>query len=595
MFTFERKPRPYTARTPAPKLTAPRPTQAPPGNPLWFSLAKSSYAGAAASEAASSLPVASGRQFDVTRIPLMPPSIQRKATVSSPGDPFEREADEVADEVMRMAEPADIGSAPAAIQRKCAACEDEENNTLQAKRALSAYPGAELDTGAAVRVAERGGEPLPGALRSYFEPRFGCDFSRVRLHTDTEAMKAASGVEAQAYTVGRNIVFGAGAYAPTTAAGRRLLAHELTHVVQQRGGGTSVQRRVIDPAELEAEKKRKEATRRIECAQNPAQCDPGGALDALGSLPSAAAVADNRPRLLSADKPLFESLVELLAGLLPRIDTLLANPPASAPWLTRDNDNVAIIRSTLNSLVNDMRGLRFAIRFDSQLQGALGEYDPSENLMRLRPFTNDQERTSVAQTLLHEYTHFQQDKRAEAVFATHKQASEDTAADVTRREVEGRRVQVYFSQILSNLGIGEPDFNRALTNAHFFGVFEKERAGTPAEQKQASADITAEIGAAYAQNHTSYPRGQYVVEIDQKNHAVLYAGRESGAAPVDLTDVPADVALLPQLLDHIERAFRTSKLFPSLVMSTTGQRYPVILLTIIHGGAVVGQRYIVSP
>lgn len=75
-------------------------------------------------------------------------------------------------------------------------------------------------------------------LRSHFESRFGRDFGHVRVHTDGEAATAARAVQARAYTAGHNIVFGHGEYAPSTTAGRRLLAHELVHVVQQGTGAT---------------------------------------------------------------------------------------------------------------------------------------------------------------------------------------------------------------------------------------------------------------------------------------------------------------------------------------------------------------------
>jgi len=83
------------------------------------------------------------------------------------------------------------------------------------------------------------GEPLDGALRRDLEPRFGHDFSRVRVHRDAEAARSARAVGALAYAVGPDVVFGEGRYAPRTPAGRQLLAHELAHVVQHRhpGGG----------------------------------------------------------------------------------------------------------------------------------------------------------------------------------------------------------------------------------------------------------------------------------------------------------------------------------------------------------------------
>jgi hypothetical protein len=82
-------------------------------------------------------------------------------------------------------------------------------------------------------VLRSSGQLLDPATRAFFEPRFGHDFSRVRVHTDTKAKESAQAVNALAYTVGRDLVFGAGSFAPATSAGRRLLAHELTHIVQQ--------------------------------------------------------------------------------------------------------------------------------------------------------------------------------------------------------------------------------------------------------------------------------------------------------------------------------------------------------------------------
>ncbi len=87
-----------------------------------------------------------------------------------------------------------------------------------------------------VEPARREGEALPPEVRRYFEPRFGFDFSKVRIHADTDAAPGAQAIQARAYTLGRDIVFGAGEYAPATSEGRRLIAHELAHVVQQDGG-----------------------------------------------------------------------------------------------------------------------------------------------------------------------------------------------------------------------------------------------------------------------------------------------------------------------------------------------------------------------
>jgi outer membrane protein OmpA-like peptidoglycan-associated protein len=82
------------------------------------------------------------------------------------------------------------------------------------------------------------GQPLDAETRAFMEPRFGHDFSKVRVHTDARAAESARSVNALAYTVGRDVVFGAGQYAPGRHSGRTLIAHELTHVVQQRKGSS---------------------------------------------------------------------------------------------------------------------------------------------------------------------------------------------------------------------------------------------------------------------------------------------------------------------------------------------------------------------
>jgi hypothetical protein len=166
------------------------------------------------------------------------PRCQAKSTltIGAPDDAYEREADSVADRVMRMpADDATVSPAVSSVQRKCDACEkDDEEKLLQPKRECSgpATSGAAAPAGVH-DVLRSSGRPLAPDTRSFFETRFGRDFSRVRVHADAAAGRSAREVSAAAYTVGRDIVFGHGRFAPDTAAGQRLLAHELTHVVQQ--------------------------------------------------------------------------------------------------------------------------------------------------------------------------------------------------------------------------------------------------------------------------------------------------------------------------------------------------------------------------
>jgi Domain of unknown function (DUF4157)/Lysine-specific metallo-endopeptidase len=168
------------------------------------------------------------------------PVVQPKLTVSQPDDPFEREADNVADRVMRMAEPGGTALSFTPLtslttQRKCGACteeEDEEDKNLQRKESHDAPQTATPQVSATLNTT---GQPLDRDTRSFMEDRFGHDFGNVRTHVDNTAAESAASVRARAYTVGNNIVFGRGEYAPSSAEGRRLIAHELAHVMQQTG------------------------------------------------------------------------------------------------------------------------------------------------------------------------------------------------------------------------------------------------------------------------------------------------------------------------------------------------------------------------
>jgi len=156
--------------------------------------------------------------------------IQAKLKIGAVNDPLEHEADHVADRVRRMPAPeVSVAAALRQVSRKCADCEEEK---LQRK---SAGPQAASSEAPAIVHQElcSPGQPLDAATRACLEPRFGQDFSGVRVHTDGRAARSAQAVDSLAYTVGRNIVFASGQYRPRSIVGQRLIAHELTHVVQQ--------------------------------------------------------------------------------------------------------------------------------------------------------------------------------------------------------------------------------------------------------------------------------------------------------------------------------------------------------------------------
>ncbi|HMQ68014.1 MAG TPA: DUF4157 domain-containing protein [Ignavibacteria bacterium] len=162
---------------------------------------------------------------------------QPKLKINEPDDQYEREADSVAEQVMRLPteksenhffKPALINS----IQKKCTECEEEEK--LQRKE-ISYGNNSEYETGNISDVISSGGNRLSETERKYFEPRFGYDFSNVKIHTDTVAAKSAESINALAYTTGNDIVFNRDQYTPDTDKGKKLMAHELTHVIQQNG------------------------------------------------------------------------------------------------------------------------------------------------------------------------------------------------------------------------------------------------------------------------------------------------------------------------------------------------------------------------
>lgn len=143
-------------------------------------------------------------------------AIQTKLQISEPGDTYEREADRIADQVMAAPSTGAVSSGPLHIQR------------------FSGQPaGQTREAPASVdRVLASPGRPLEPALRQDMEQRFGYDFSQVRVHTGAAAEQSAQDVNALAYTVGHHITFGAGRFAPEMSEGRRLVAHELAHVLQ---------------------------------------------------------------------------------------------------------------------------------------------------------------------------------------------------------------------------------------------------------------------------------------------------------------------------------------------------------------------------
>ncbi|CAH1385258.1 eCIS core domain-containing protein [Candidatus Nitrotoga sp. M5] len=237
--------------------------------------------------------------FDFGSIPVFPDSktpvrlnsqsfpIQAKLKIGQPNDKYEQEADRVAEQVMRMPEPkvqqpsqADaryggkksgfsVSNAGGAVQRQQKKQEEfiqakplaqqispliqmqpdeaDDEKLIQAKSTGDVTPSVTPSISTGIQSLQGGGRPLSKSERNFFEPRFGADFSGVRVHSDARAAGLARSVNARAFTHGNNVVFGSGEYSSGSLGGRGLLAHELTHVVQQGGDHANAIQRKPNP------------------------------------------------------------------------------------------------------------------------------------------------------------------------------------------------------------------------------------------------------------------------------------------------------------------------------------------------------------
>jgi len=180
--------------------------------------------------------------------------VQPRLEVSSPDDPSEKEAERVAEQVVEMEAPSDQspegddregGQRPPGVPAGVA---DAVSRSAVGRKMAE-------QTEASVRRGVRGGgKPLPAKTRAVFESKMGTDFSDVRVHTGSTANEATQSINAKAYTMGTDIAFADGEYSPESRSGRKLLAHELTHVVQQGGAAPTrpsrVQRQQLSESEL---------------------------------------------------------------------------------------------------------------------------------------------------------------------------------------------------------------------------------------------------------------------------------------------------------------------------------------------------------
>ena len=181
-----------------------------------------------------------------------PPVIQPKLKIGQPGDRYEQEADAVANRVMQMPDGDAIHMQPLEEEEETMQMQpiEEEEEELMMSRKAGYQSEVLSDIEPGINALKGRGHPLSSSDRSYYEPKFGYDFSNVNIHTNDAASETAEQLGARAYTLGNNIVFGKGQYNSSSHEGKKLMAHELTHVVQQgqasRSEDNSVQADVVD-------------------------------------------------------------------------------------------------------------------------------------------------------------------------------------------------------------------------------------------------------------------------------------------------------------------------------------------------------------
>ena len=180
--------------------------------------------------------------------PFFKPTTQKKLSVGSANDSYEVEADNMANKVMRMVDPQqqNVSHTGSLVQRKCSACEQEEKLQMKPladsitpsiqRRSTESYRESHAPNHIETQInnSRGGGSIMDRSTKNFMESRFGTDFSEVRIHTGSQAVQMSRELNAQAFTVGNDIYFNEGKYSPNSDSGKHLLAHELTHTVQQR-------------------------------------------------------------------------------------------------------------------------------------------------------------------------------------------------------------------------------------------------------------------------------------------------------------------------------------------------------------------------
>ncbi|MGI9040706.1 MAG: eCIS core domain-containing protein [Gemmatimonadales bacterium] len=333
--------------------------------------------------------------------------IQPKLEVGPPGDRFEQEADRVADAVVNASGPGDIPASAVpveSVQRRCAGCEEDQDKHVPraegqgvtekelesegqdglVQRAAdgSGYASARLSE----RIAGSGGhgQPLPEATRRELGGRMGTDFSGVRVHRDSTAAGLCRDLNAHAFTIGHDIYFNSGRYDPHSQAGTHLLAHELTHTLQQESAGPTIQRQsTTEQKRIEPHYPTEDERRRIAELLSYQSAEP-----TMAAVPNVAPGPNVAPPAPTLGRQLTAAERQDLVGRLKRpfADTLNKMDAASAPV----SDSGA---------VSQEEGFRIAERARTAVYAYFGGY-ATRNITLTRDSKTDIEQRKAANQVL---------------------------------------------------------------------------------------------------------------------------------------------------------------------------------------------------
>lgn len=302
--------------------------------------------------------------------------------------------------------------------------------------------------------------------------------------------------------------------------------------------------------------------------------------------PKVATTADKRLPIQKEDQAYAKQIGDFVANARSKINALLQGPPPKDDvWAVRTNPNVQAVQTLLGELESDIKGGHLVIRFDQPVgTPEAARYDFIADEMHLQP-PKDVDLAKEVVDLVHEYTHVRQDRAEEASLITRKAPTRfDKEVDL-KQEIEARKEETYFTRLLRLAGIDfgpKADiFGIEVTARTFVQDFEAERTGNPKERGKAEKSIRKSIESAYQQQFKDNGSfGDYPVEINEDNHALLYASWSGKEPPVDLGVLPADVADNDDLRGYLYRTLRKYAGLPGLFKGPKKQVYEKVLFTV---------------